>query len=475
MASFRKADGGWTSRVAGTDKGEAMRLAGFWEHEAKLRRAGLVDRKADAYKAADETKLADHISAYEGDLLAKGRTANHAALTANRVRLLLASAVGINDIRPAAVNSALQKLKESRGLSEASASHYMRAVKLFSRWLLKDGRMREDALAGVSVKTAIAKADRKHQRRALSREEFAALLRHVPSTGKRYCMAAADRVMLYRVAAGTGLRASELASLTPASFNLADDEPCVTVAAGYSKRGKRSGRDDVQPLPMDLADALAAWLAGRAKGKPVFTLPKIQHVAEMFRADLRSARAGWIRETIDRKARRERLASDFLVYRDASDRVADFHALRHTFVSWLVAGGASVSVCQTLARHSTPVLTIGVYSHPTLADHRAALEELPRVAPRETEQERASMKKTGTDDALPFRRAENAPKTDGILRLSTAQTCTSDDGGRSDGKPYETRGFSDSSGEKGARPRSDSNRRITDLQSVPLVRLGTRP
>ena len=38
----------------------------------------------------------------------------------------------------------------------------------------------------------------------------------------------------------------------------------------------------------------------------------------------------------------------------------DFHALWVTDVSSLVASGASVKTCQTLARHSTPHLTIGV-------------------------------------------------------------------------------------------------------------------
>jgi integrase len=450
LASFRKADGAWTSRVAGSDKGEAERLAAFWEGEAKLRREGLIDPRADAYKAANDAKLAEHIDGYEADLIAKGRTAKHAELTAGRVRLLLASVDGIGDIRPAAVNSALKQLKDSRGLSMQSASHYLRAAKLFSRWLWKDGRTREDALAGLSVKTSIAKADRVRQRRALSRDEFAALLRHVANAPKRYGMAPADRVMIYRVACGTGLRASELASLTPEDFALKGGEPAVTVAAGYSKRGKRSGRDDLQPLPMDLANDLAAWLKGRAKGKPAFTLPEYHRTGEMLRADLQSARAGWIRETSDRNARRERRDSDFLAFRDASDRVIDFHALRHTYISWLCGSGASVSVCQALARHSTPVLTLNTYSHPTLADHRAALEGLPTMAPATKAPERASMKKTGTDDAraLPdavshFPRAVNAHKTDVISGLRMAQYGTSEVAGAGERETLQNKAFCD--------------------------------
>ena len=448
IAAFKGADGRWKNHTAGTDKGEAARLANLWEHEAKLRRDGLVDPKADGYKAADAQDIAGHVTDYENSLRDRGRTERHATLTANRVRALFkkAAITRVTDIRPAAVHRALAELKADQGLSAASVSHYLRAAKLFSRWLAREGRAREDALSSVTVKVVISKADRKHTRRALTHDEFTAIVRHVPDAPTRCGMSGADRAMLYRVAVGSGFRASELASLRPESFDLAGDEPCITVAAGYSKRGKQSGRDDVQPINADLAAALAKWLKGKAKGVPVFAMPPTQHVAEMFKADLRTARAQWIREAKDpakRRARwiheakdplnrRERRKTTFLAYADDSGHVADFHALRHTFVSWLVASGAPVSVCQQLARHSTPTLTIGVYSHPTLADHRAALRAIasanpnPAVGP-----ESPAMRATGTDHTLPLpdpRRAERAQKAGGIFEHFTASHGTTKNG-----------------------------------------------
>jgi len=58
---------------------------------------------------------------------------------------------------------------------------------------------------------------------------------------------------------------------------------------------------------------------------------------------------------------------------DGEGRVFDFHALRHLFISRVVGSGASVKVCQELARHSSPVLTLGRYAHVRLADLRKAL------------------------------------------------------------------------------------------------------
>ena len=92
------------------------------------------------------------------------------------------------------------------------------------------------------------------------------------------------------------------------------------------------------------------------------------------------------------------MESDFLANVDASGRVADFHALRHTFITRLVQSGASVKVAQELARHSTPVLTLGRYSHIGLHDTSAALDALPSLMPATPAPQAQQLQKTGTDD-----------------------------------------------------------------------------
>jgi hypothetical protein len=74
---------------------------------------------------------------------------------------------------------------------------------------------------------------------------------------------------------------------------------------------------------------------------------------------------------------------------------ADFHALRHSFVTALAAAGVGPKELQTLARHSDPRLTLGVYTHSSperLAEAvgRVALRgvggpAVPAVGPREFE------------------------------------------------------------------------------------------
>ena len=47
----------------------------------------------------------------------------------------------------------------------------------------------------------------------------------------------------------------------------------------------------------------------------------------------------------------------------AGKEYADFHALRHSFVSAIGAAGADAKALHTLARRSDPRLTLGTYSH----------------------------------------------------------------------------------------------------------------
>jgi hypothetical protein len=60
--------------------------------------------------------------------------------------------------------------------------------------------------------------------------------------------------------------------------------------------------------------------------------------------------------------------------------VLDFHSLRHALISAVVNSGASVKVAQELARHCSPTLTIGRYSHVRLQDLRGALAAVPVVS-----------------------------------------------------------------------------------------------
>ncbi len=193
--------------------------------------------------------------------------------------------------------------------------------------------------------------------------------------------------MLYRVATMTGLRASELASLTPASFDVAADPPTVTLAAGYSKHH----REDVLPLHSDLAARLRQWLSDRDRDSD----EEKRVVLSLNRAaDAKPERLfpGTWAERAFKMLRNDLEAAEIAYVTDAG--IADFHSLRHTFISNLVAAGVHPKLAQQLARHSTISLTMDRYTHVGLLDVTAALESLPTV----TAPEPKTLRATGTTD-----------------------------------------------------------------------------
>jgi len=88
-----------------------------------------------------------------------------------------------------------------------------------------------------------------------------------------------------------------------------------------------------------------------------------------------------------------------IAYVDAAGHVADFHSLRHSFISMLAAGGVHPKLAQTLARHSDINLTMSRYSHTVLSDEADALSVLPSLPSPfdEPEPDRQVMQPTGTE------------------------------------------------------------------------------
>ena len=150
--------------------------------------------------------------------------------------------------------------------------------------------------------------------------------------------------------------------------------------------------------------------------------------------------------------------------------LADFHSLRHTFVSNLAAGGVHPKLAQQLARHSTIALTMDRYTHVGLLDMTAALESLPVVTAPESQ----TMRATGTTDhdSEDFSCTKSCTHPAEITRsqpLSPVSMATTPAAGEKDEKPHiprENEAFLESDDQ---RRRWESNPRMTDLQSVALA------
>src|SRR5262249_24189211 len=218
--------------------------------------------------------------------------------------------------------------------------------------------------------------DRRHDRRELEADELRRLLAAALASGGAFRgLAGRDRWALYLTACGTGFRARALAGLTPDDFDLSAEVPAVVQPARLAKNKKAK----VQPLPADVADALRGYLADKPAGRPVWRGGWRDDAAEIIRGDLADA------------------GIPYTVPGPDGDLYADFHALRHSYLTLLGRGGVDLRTCQELAGHSTPTLTAR-YSHRRLYDLAGAVDKLPSPAPTAgADGEGSRLKTTGTE------------------------------------------------------------------------------
>ena len=375
------------------DRAATEALARKLEGDAMLRREGIIDTRAEKLAHFDALPLQDHLDAFEAALRGKGGTERHVVRSKKFINGMLEAGgfEHLPDLDAARVAAHIAALKRKGDLGARAINARITALKSFTRWLWRTERARTDPMAMLTKLDQ--EVDRRYQRRTLADDELAWLVSTTEKGPVRLRMPGRDRAVLYLAAVGTGFRAGELKSLTPASFDVDADPPTVTVEASYSKRRRR----DVQPIRHDLADRLRHFLDGKPLGMPVFHIT--DNAAETLRKDLADAREAWVKDAQTPQEQEERQASDFLKDEDAGGRVVDFHSFRHTYVTRVVRSGASVKVAQDLARHSTPMLTLGVYTHLTVHDHTAALAALPAIDAAGPKCETA--KATGTDHVAP--------------------------------------------------------------------------
>lgn len=433
--------------------GTLRRMKGFVDFKATEQLAADTERKAARMRsgyidpAEEQTRrpLADHLADYAAVLESKGSTAAHVRQTTGRIAALLSgcgfvfpldvdagtAAAWLNALRRdgsppelpavdsftpgevtqllgisgAAVRAAVKRLNlpatgqgkarrlprstvealvlnKAKGRGPETINHYIRAVRGFFRWLVKAKRIGSNPLESLALVNAAV--DVRRVRRALTIDELRRLFDAARASTRTYRgLTGADRYFLYLVAAGTGFRASALANLTPGDFDLDSPSPCVTLPARFAK----NRRTKVQPLPGDVAAALRDYLADKPAGLPIWggTWARDHRGAEMLRIDLNAAGIAYAVEGPD------------------GPEYADFHSLRHSYLTLGGRSGIDLRTLQELAGHSKPELTAR-YSHRRLYDLAGAVNRLPNLVPNETPQSaEAPLRLTGTDaGAVPF-------------------------------------------------------------------------
>ena len=145
----------------------------------------------------------------------------------------------------------------------------------------------------------------------------------------------------------------------------------------------------MQPLPADVADLFRAYLTGKPSGQPLWpgTWASLRAAALMLRKDLKA------------------VGIPYTVQGPDGPEHADFHALRHTYLTLLGRSGVDLRTQQELAGHASPVVTAR-YSHVRLHDLAGAVDRLPDLVPNQ--QQPQALPATGTEGAMPPQKIHNA-------------------------------------------------------------------
>ncbi|QDT07959.1 site-specific tyrosine recombinase XerC [Rubripirellula lacrimiformis] len=343
LADYTLHTGKRTSRSTGTpDKKTAAQILAHWETEEAKRASGLVDPVAERIGIQSARSIAEHKAEWIASLKSKSRDQKYVNKTETKLQAIVDHAgwKTAYSITPESVEAFVASLHELNR-SNQTIAHYVQAVKQFTRWLTRTGRIHANPLETVTKPNP--SSDRRRERRMLLPAEWSWLQR-----------VAGDRAMIYELTIETGLRSGEIRSLHPSHVKHDAKQPYITVRSSITKDSKQAR----QYITKDLSTRLASRKPHTRQ--VFFELPDEYGMAGMLRGDLAIARAQWL-ERPDFKD--EDHESDFLVSENDAGERLDFHALRHTCGAWLAVAGVHPKTIQTVMRHKTITLTMDTYGH----------------------------------------------------------------------------------------------------------------
>lgn len=316
--------------------------------EMKLREIALEEEKVAmgllpprTVREAHRKPLAGLLDDFLTDLETRGRTRGTLRKYGGTLRIAL-QRLGWTELRSVTVRSFVQWRNHS-GLSAKTVNDLLANLSTFFRWLVAQGLAQANPLEHIE---RIDTRGARQCRRALSAVEAARLLRVAPR----------ERAMVYLVAMQTGLRRKELNAMQWGFFGVDDREPWVFIPAAISKN-----RTDARlPMSPELASALRAY---RPANFSPFACPFRHRVPriETVRKDYRAAGIPQL---------------------DEQGRRADFHTLRVTFGTLLLANGVHPSVVQQLMRHSDIRLTTRLYTDAAQLPLAAGVAKMPALTQR---------------------------------------------------------------------------------------------
>lgn len=349
-AEWQTVEGKTRRKKVGKDKRLAVAYLAKVEAEVARVRAGVAapDASGDATRPLDQMA-----ELYLEELAGRDTSESYRQLVQDYLARILRECKWLlwSDVRPSDLTRFLARRRQEFRNGPATLNSYLRTAKGFCNWLAE----RIGTTSPLKrLKAYPEEVDRRRSKRILTDTELAALIAAAEtSTSSRSRFSGRDRAMLYRVAAYTGIRAGELASLTPSNFHMNRTPPVVEVEARDAK-GKRT---EPVPIPAMIADVIRDWLAGK---------PRSGKLWPGNWADNRKQR-DWLERDLKRAG---------IEAADDRGRRVTFHSLKRRYVVRLIEAGAKIHEVRRLARHRDIKTTLEYYTDEQLADLGALADKL---------------------------------------------------------------------------------------------------
>ena len=297
------------------DKGVAKSLAMKYEREAAMEDSGqLLPRRL---RQAQAVELSQHLREYLDDLKAKGRVPLYLR---NRETYISTVFRECGWRFPQDINAAdfiAWRVRQHKAFK--TLNDYLSGCVNFGKWMVMLDRMASNPF--LKVEKADTKGKESHYRRALTEDECRQLL----------AVASPLRRVMYSLGLYCGLRRSETQGLRWANVTMGENS-YICVPASLAKNRK------TESLPVH---------------------PAFDPVLKEYRAAHPDAVL-----VVGRVPRMDVIREDFVaagISPVTEFGVADFHSLRHTFVTQMKLHAVLPSAVQTLARHSDRRLSDKIY------------------------------------------------------------------------------------------------------------------
>jgi len=338
-----------------THRDVAEKMLAQYEKEVERIKTGVITREELEKAQVQHTPLENILEQFRTKMAADGTTARHINDTIRKIDTLFAACKidSLATIRREAVELWIADELKKKDRSVGTINSYVIAVKSFIQYLVDIDVFTKHPIK--SLGKLNTDLDRRLQRRAMTEEEIDRLLTATASGVRRKVGEPDERVLIYRLLLGTGLRSTELSLLTPSQI---DFKHCRLKIEAAKTKNKKTG---ILPLRPDLVQSLKERMEKLGiKPRERFFQHNQAQIRRVFYSDLKAAGI-------------KRL--------DESGRSIDIHSLRKTFGTMLANAGVPLTTTQRLMRHSNPQITAKLYIDVTPVNMMQALEKMPAFSP----------------------------------------------------------------------------------------------